>query len=145
MLIEISPAVSSWKNGSGSFTVYTGSEPHLNAWAKLGVAIVDVPAHSNSPGTIGQIAYDSTYMYRCTQTNVTEVSDSYTTTMGDTGNPSYNSGWNNQTFGANLHVRLDGYYPMVLIVEQSQMWILPEGYLGDISLLLAVHLLIGQH
>jgi len=35
-----------------------------------GVTIVSVPAHNNSPGTVGQIAYDSSYLYVCVNTNM---------------------------------------------------------------------------
>ena len=69
MLINISPAVSSWKNGSGSLTVYTGTEPHLNCWARLSNEIVTAPSTLTSDGVAGQMAYDSNYIYRCIQTN----------------------------------------------------------------------------
>ena len=102
MLINISPAISSWKNGSGSLTVYTGTEPHLKCWARLSTEIVSAPAHNNSVGIIGQIAYDTGYMYRCTQSTVTEISATYKT-------PKFtSSGYNNQGGLTNIRVNNDG-------------------------------------
>jgi hypothetical protein len=34
-----------------------------------GITVVAVPAHNNSTGTVGQIAYDSSYLYVCVNTN----------------------------------------------------------------------------
>ena len=93
MLINISPAVSSWKNGTGDLTLYTGSAPHLICWAKLADQIVSAPAHNDSPGVIGQTAFDEDYIYRCTQTNVAEVSYVYDLPIGRNTSP-YN--WPNQ-------------------------------------------------
>jgi Major tropism determinant N-terminal domain len=70
MLINISPAISSWKNGSGSLTVYTGSSPNLNCWARIGSEIVAAPATNTSVGIVGQMAFDENYIYRCVQSNV---------------------------------------------------------------------------
>jgi hypothetical protein len=34
-----------------------------------GITVVSSPAHNNSTGTVGQIAYDSSYLYVCVNTN----------------------------------------------------------------------------
>lgn len=73
MLINISPAISSWKNGSGSLTVYTGSEPHTVNWAKIGSEVATAPAHNTSNGVAGQTAYDDNYIYRCVQSNLSDI------------------------------------------------------------------------
>ena len=120
MLINISPAISSWKNGSGSLTVFTGSEPHLDCWARIGSEVATAPAHNNSPGIVGQIAYDSGYMYRCTQTNVTEISSVYTTPRS-TNTPGYPGG--NQNSGDTMMNVMDaGGVPAPQIG-----WVLSDG------------------
>ena len=120
MLINISPARSSWKNGAGNLTVYTGDAPHLNCWARLSTEIVSAPAHNNSAGVAGQIAYDTGYMYRCTQTNVTEVSATYTTPRS-TNTPGYPGG--NQNGGdTTMNVIDAGGVP-----APQNGWILSDG------------------
>ena len=102
MLINISPAISSWKNGSGSLTVYTGSSPNLNCWARIGSEIVAAPATNTSVGIVGQIAYDSSYMYRCTQTSLTEVSQQWLTMTYMASRPGFpNASWTTQQYGSN--------------------------------------------
>lgn len=116
MLINISPAVSSWKNGAGSLTVFTGSAPNLNCWARIGFQIVAAPTHNNSPGTAGQTAFDSSYIYRCTQTNVTEVSATYHT-------PKYtDAGYNNQGSLTDIRINNDGVVP-----TPQNGWVISDG------------------
>ena len=42
MLIDISPAVSAWKNGSGNLTVYTGLAPLSDCWVKFSKSYNDL-------------------------------------------------------------------------------------------------------
>lgn len=117
MLVNISPARSSWKNGSGSLTVYTGSEPHLNCWARLSTEIVSAPTHNNSAGVAGQIAYDSNYMYRCVTSSVLEVS------KGTYHTPRYtDAGYTNQGASDDIRINNDG-----VVITPQNGWYITDG------------------
>ena len=70
-VVRLSTEIGAWRTGTGTLTVITsGNTPNINPWTRLSTEIVSAPAHNNSPGVAGQIAYDTGYMYHCTQTNV---------------------------------------------------------------------------
>lgn len=90
MLINISPAVSSWKNGSGNLTVYTGAEPLTQCWTKFSKSYNDltdkpvllyrqVAAPTTSKGSAGNIAgdiaFDNLYVYHCVANYTNGVAD----------------------------------------------------------------------
>jgi hypothetical protein len=116
MLINISPARSSWKNGAGDLIVYTGSEPHLNCWARIGSDVAAAPAHNTSNGIAGQIAYDDNYIYRCVQSNLPQI------TAGVYATPASVSG-NNQTNGSNTVNVLDANG----VVAPQNGWTVSDG------------------
>ena len=100
---RMDPPVGAWRdNASHTLTVFTGNTPQTINWAKLSTEIVSAPAHNNSPGIVGQIAYDSNYMYRCTQSTVTEISATYKT-------PKFtDSGYTNQGGLTDIIINNDG-------------------------------------
>ena len=55
MLINISPAVSSWKNGSGNLTVYTGVAPVSDCWVKFSKSYNDLTNKPTIPADVSDL------------------------------------------------------------------------------------------
>lgn len=117
MVVRVSPAIQSWHDTPSDLTVFTGDAPNTGpSWARIGTEIVAAPEHSNSPGILGQIAFDNDYIYRCTQTNVSEVSYVYHT-------PRYtDAGYTNQTSLTEIRINNDGVVP-----EPHVGWYITDG------------------
>ncbi len=90
---------------------YTPQAGRYTAWTRS-VVVVDAPAHNNSLGVVGQIAFDDNYIYRCTQTNVAEVLYVYDAPFGRNTSP-YD--WTNQADPTSLRLfsRSDSVAPQV--------------------------------
>lgn len=55
MLINISPAVSAWKNGSGDLTVYTGLAPLTQCWTKFSKSYNDLTNKPTIPADVSDL------------------------------------------------------------------------------------------
>jgi len=55
MLINISPAVSAWKNGSGNLTVYTGLAPITQCWTKFSKSYNDLTDKPTIPADVSDL------------------------------------------------------------------------------------------
>jgi hypothetical protein len=55
MLINISPAVSAWKNGSGNLTVYTGLAPLTQCWTKFSKSYNDLIDKPTIPADVSDL------------------------------------------------------------------------------------------
>jgi hypothetical protein len=114
--LRISPTVNDWHTGTGTLTVFTGDAPSTHIWAKIGSELVSAPSTLTSPGIVGQMAYDSNYIYRCTQTNVSEISSVYSTPH------SYNGGGNQNAGSSMMNVLDAGGVPAPQVG-----WIISDG------------------
>ena len=117
-VVRLSTEISQWRSGTGTLTVLTsGTTANTHIWARIGSEVVTVPAHNNSNGIAGQIAYDSNYMYRCVTSNVLEVS------KGTYHTPRYtNSGYTNQGSSSDIRINNDG-----VVITPQNGWYITDG------------------
>jgi len=116
-VVRLSSEISAWRSGTGTLTVLTsGTTANTHIWAKIGSEVVSAPSTLTSPGIVGQIAYDSNYIYRCTQTNVSEISSVYSTPH------SYNGGGNQNAGSSMMNVLDAGGVPAPQVG-----WIISDG------------------
>lgn len=117
MVVRVDPVIQSWHDTASDLTVFTGDAPNTGpSWARIGTEVAAAPAHNNSNGIAGQIAFDSNYIYRCTQTNVSQISATYHT-------PKYtDAGYINQGSLTDIRINNDGVVP-----TPQNGWIISDG------------------
>jgi len=116
-VVRLSTEISAWRTGTGTLTVITsGNTPNTHIWARIGSEVVAAPAHNTSNGIAGQIAFDDNYIYRCVQSNLSDI------IAGVYATPASVSG-NNQTNGSSTVNVLDANG----VVAPQNGWTVSDG------------------